>query len=129
MNFKDLKNIKPTLMSHGLPSSTMTDKEWQTEFELLKLYIRPYPKTITRMASKYLRETVKKDENDEIKYDGRTSWQSYCWYINDVLSQIRLGNVDFCFYKYQIEQLLKFHHNTLKTRFCDGWYWEVWLER
>ena len=71
MNFKDLKNIKPTLMSHGLPSSTMTDKEWQTEFELLKLYIRPYPKTITRMASKYLRETVKKDENDEIKYDGR----------------------------------------------------------
>ena len=104
-------------------------KQNKLYIELMKLYITPYPKSITRISPKYLRDIIRKNENGEIKYDGKTSWQSYCAYINDVLSQIGLGNVDYCFYKYQIEQLLKFHHDTLKTRLCDGWYWEVWLER
>ena len=127
MNFEDLKNIKPTRTTHGRPSYNLTDKKWQTEFELMKLYVKPYPKHITRMSSTYLMDITSKDENGENKYDGKTNWQSYCAYINDVLTELKLGHVDYCYFGYQIHQLLKFHHDALRTKYCDG-YWKVWLE-
>lgn len=123
MNLQDLNNIKPTRTIKGRPSSTLTDKEWQTEFSLMKLYITPYKKDITRMGGKYSKESGMEMNN----YDGITNWQSYCAYINDVLKNIRKGCHEFCYFTYQIVDLLKFHYDDLKTRYCDG-YWEVWLD-
>lgn len=124
MKLHELKDIKPTRATHGRPSSTLTDKEWQNEFSLMKLYITPYNKKITRMGGKFSRGQEKVIEDRE--YDGVTNWQSYCSYINDVLRNIRKGNRDFCYYQYQLVDLLKFHYDDLRTRYCDG-YWEVWL--
>ena len=119
MNLQELQNAKPRRMSHGRPASTLTDKEWQQQFEVMKLYIAPHPKHITCLKAK---------KYNPKEYDGITNWQSYCWFINDVLSQIRLGHIDYCYFAYQIKDLLRFHHDTLRTKYCDG-YWEVWLER
>lgn len=123
MNLETLKEIKPTRFIQGRPSSTLTDKEWQNQLAAMKLYITPYDKSVTRMGGKFSKESGKQMEN----YDGITSWQSYCVYINDVLKNIGAGNHDFCYYSYQIVDLLKFHYDTLRTRYCNG-YWEVWLE-
>jgi hypothetical protein len=89
----------------------------------MKLYITPYKKDITRMGGKYSKESGMEMNN----YDGITNWQSYCTYINDVLKNIRKGYHEFCYFTYQIVDLLKFHYDDLKTRYCDG-YWEVWLD-
>ena len=123
MNLESLKDIKPTRTTNGRPSSSLTDKEWQNQFSVIKLYIKPYEKSVTRFGGKGSRELGMVQEN----YDGITNWQSYCAYINDVLKNLRRGNHDFCYFGYQIVDLLKFHYNTLRTRYCDG-YWEVWLE-
>lgn len=120
-DFKQL-NFKRTLS--GRPSSTLTDRDWQTEFKLMKLHIVPNDKSVTRMGGAGSREPR---TNEETKYDGMTNWQSYCKYINDVLRTIRSGKRDYVYFKYQIEDLLKFHYDTLRTKYCDG-YWEVWLE-
>ncbi|MBQ4523369.1 MAG: hypothetical protein IJA10_10550 [Lachnospiraceae bacterium] len=126
MNLETLKEIKPSRFNNGKPSPTLTDKEWQHQFLAMKLYITPYNKSVTRMGGKFSRESGKEYENNE--YDGTTNWQSYYSYVNDVLKNIRAGKHDFCYYGYQIVDLLKFHMNNLKTKYCDG-YWEVWLER
>lgn len=126
MNLETLKQIRPTRISYGRPSPTMTDKEWQNQFATTRLYITPYPSSMTKMGGKYSRGQQKRSE-DGI-YDGITNWQSYCSFINDVLNQIRLGKHDFVYFGYQVIELLKFHYNTLRTKYCDG-YWEVWLER
>ena len=80
------------------------------------------------MTGKYSKESGKWNEETQGTYHGCTNWQQYCSYINDILSIIRSGQVDYCYYIYQILDLLKFHYDDLKTRYCDG-YWEVWLER
>lgn len=126
MTLQCLKDIKPTRTTHGKPSSSLTDKEWQNEFSLIKLYTTPHNKSVTHMCGKYSRETGKGYEDKE--YDGITNWQSYCSYINDVLKNIRNGKIDYCYFAYQIVDLLKFHFDDLKTKYRDG-YWEVWLER
>lgn len=130
MLLEDLKNIKPTRTTTGRPSDNLTDKEWQQQLAFKKLYITPYDKKHTRMGGKYSRECTKTQNhsNEDKIYDGVTNWQSYCSYINDVLKNIRSGGVDYCYFAYQIFDLLKFHYNDLKTKYHDG-YWEVWLER
>lgn len=124
MNLESLKEMKPTRVSHGRPSSSLTDKEWQSQFALMKMHVIPYQKTITRMGGRYSKESGFQYEN----YDGVTNWQSYCSYINDILRNIRKGHCEYTYYAYQIVDLLKFHYEDLRTRYCDG-YWEVWLER
>ena len=62
------------------------------------------------------------------EYSGATNWQEYCSFINDVLRNIRAGQIDYVYYIYHILDLLKFHYEDLKTRYRDG-YWEVWLDK
>lgn len=125
MNLQTLKNTVPRRLSNGRPSTTLTDKEWQTRLEIMKLYITPY-KNKTRMSGRFSRESG--NEYTDKEYDGITNWQSYCSFINSILQTIRNGEHDFCYFDYQIADLLKFHYDTLRTRYKDG-YFEVWLER
>lgn len=128
MTLEELRELRLISNTNGRPASTMTDEKWQKEFNLRKMFITPYPKDIKKLKGQYSKESGMWNEETQGTYHGCTRWQSYCSYINDILNNIRSGQVDYCYYIYQILDLAKFHYNDLKTRYCDG-YWEVWLER
>lgn len=126
MTFDDLKTVEAFSRRNGMPSNSYTNEKWEEEFEIMKLIT--IPTSETKMSGKYSRESGFWNEESMRTYYGATNWQDYCKYINDVLSNIRANQVDYCYYFYQIADLLRFHLNELQTRYCDG-YWEVWLER
>ena len=128
MTLEELRELRLISNTNGRPTSTMTDEKWQKEFNLRKMFITPYPKDIKKLKGQHSKESGMWNEDTQGTYYGCTNWQSYCSYINDVLSNIRSGQVDYCYYIYQILDIAKFHYNDLKTRYRDG-YWEVWLER
>ena len=128
MTLEELKEMRIISNTNGRPSSNLTDKKWQKEFNIRKLFITPYNKNITKLKGQYVKESRKWNEEKQGAYQGKTNWQEYCSYINDVLGNIRSGQTDYCYYIYQIMELAKFHFDTLKTKYCNG-YWEVWLER
>lgn len=127
---EELKEMKLVSNTNGRPSSTLTDEKWQKEFNIRKLFVKPVNKNITKLGQKNATSRETGYWNEEIwgKYQGATNWQDYCSFINDVLSNIRAGQVDYIYFIYQIMDLLKFHYDDLRTKYCDG-YWEVWLER
>ena len=128
MTLEELKEMKLISNTNGRPSATLTNEKWQKEFNIRKMFITPYPKNIKKLKGKHSKESGMWNEDTQGTYYGCTNWQSYCSYINDVLSNIRSGQVDYCYYIYQILDIAKFHYDDLRTRYCDG-YWEVWLER
>lgn len=128
MTLEELRELRLISNTNGRPTSALTNEKWQKEFNLRKMFITPHPKEITRLKGKYSKESGMWNEETQGTYRGCTNWQSYCSYINDVLKNIRSGQIDYCYYIYQIVDLLKFHLDDLRTRYCDG-YWEVWLEK
>lgn len=115
--------------SDGRPTSDLTDEKWQKEFEIRKIFVQSYKDGHTKkLSSKYSKESSIWNEETKGTYYGCTNWQSYCTFINDILRNIRAGQVDYCYYIYQIMDLAKFHFHDLKTKYCDG-YWEVWLNK
>lgn len=127
MTLEELREMKLISNTNGRPSSTLTDEKWQKEFKLRKMFVTPYGKDIKKLGGKYSRESGMWNKETTGEFYGQTNWQSYCSFINDILSNIRHGQEDYCYYIYQIMDLLKFHYDTLKTEYCDG-YWKVWLE-
>lgn len=125
MTFDELRGIGAISNTDGRPVSTLTNEKWQKEFAIRKLFVTPSRNN--KMQGKYSRGSEIWNAERDGNYDGYTNWQSYCRYINDILSNIKAGQVDYCYYIYQIMDLLKFHCNDLRTRYCDG-YWEVWLD-
>lgn len=127
MTLEELKKMKIISNTDGRPLSSLTDEAWQKEFNIRKLFITPYSKNIKKLKGSGFPEHGREDEAAQDTYDNRTNWQEYCCYINDVLNNIRSGQIDYCYFIYQIEELLKFHYDHLRTRYCNG-YWEVWLD-
>ncbi len=125
MTLEEFKEMRLISNTNGRPSSTLTDEKWQKEFNIRKMFIVPYDKTIKGLCCK---ESGKWNEETHGTYCGETNWQSYCCYINDVLSNIRSGQIDYCYFVYQIMDLAKFHYEDLRTKYCEG-YWEIWLEK
>lgn len=128
MTLEKLRELKLISNTDGRPRKGLTDEKWQKEFALRKKIITPYDKRVTKMGGKYSKESGMWNNETRGEYQGCTNWQQYCWFINDVLENIRSGQKDYCYYINQIMDLVKFHFHTLRTRYCDG-YWEVWLER
>lgn len=128
MPLEQLRKMKIVSNTDGRPSDTLTDEKWQREFEVRKLFVHPNDQKHTKMNGPYSREPGVWNDKSDAGYPGPTNWQSYCSYMNDVLRNIRSGQTDYCYFIYQILDLLKFHYDELKTKYCDG-YWEVWLER
>lgn len=128
MTLEKLREMKIVSNTNGRPSSTLTDEKWQKEFNVRKLFITPYSKNIKQLKGQSSKESGKWNEETQGTYYGQTNWQEYCAYINDVLRNIRAGQIDYCYYIYQIMDLTKFHFDDLRTKYCDG-YWEVWLEK
>lgn len=127
MTLEELREKKLISNTDGRPSSALTNEKWQNELEIRKLFIKPYHKNIKKFGGKFSKESSIFNEEKYDTYIGITNYQQYCSFINSVLTNIRSGQVDYCYYIYQIIDLLKFHYNNLKTKYCDG-YWEVWLD-
>lgn len=128
MTMEELRKMKLISNTDKRPSSSLTDEKWQKEFKLRKIFITPYKKSVKKLGNHFSKETGNRNKETDCEYCGKTNWQEYCSYINDVLSNIRAGQTDYCYFIYQIMDLAKFHYNDLRTKYCDG-YWEVWLER
>ena len=128
MTLEELREKHLISNTDGRPTSSMTDEKWQKEFNLRKMFIKPYPNNIKKLKGQYSEESGMWNEETQGTYHGCTNWQSYCFYINNELNNIRAGQVDYCYYIYQIMEIARFHFDDLRTRYCDG-YWEVWLER
>lgn len=90
-----------------------TNEQWQLDFE--KLRSRAVPSDNGRMI---VPREVSRSQYQE--YHGDTQYQYYCRFINDILSSIRRGRVDYCFYIYQIAELLRFERERLQA---------TWLEK
>ena len=60
MQASRLKEMKPSFfrMGSGRPEPNLTDKEWQEELAILKLYITPYNKNISKLGGKYSRGSI-----------------------------------------------------------------------
>lgn len=127
MTLEDLREMKLISNTNGRPSSNLTDEKWQKEFNLRKLFVTPYEKDVKKLGGKFSKESGMWNVETMGEFYGQTNWQSYCAFINDILNNIRHGQEDYCYYIYQIMDLVKFHYDTLKTMYCDG-YWKVWLE-
>lgn len=94
------------------PPIDYTDDQWQSDFIDLKSKIK--------QGSLKLMPTVREvSQTVYQEYHGKTQYQRYCDFINSVLKNIRDGHIDYCFYIYQISELLKYEHDNLKV---------VWLE-
>lgn len=109
----------------GRPCLHWNDQKWQEFFFLLKLHIPQADPAVRLMPLPDI--ALRPGEN----YQGCTNYQYYCKYINGILSAIRSGQADYCYYIYQIADLCRFEPD-LKTRFCGGRtlspYIKVWLE-
>lgn len=101
------------------PSSSMTNEEWQKVFNNLK---DETPESSGRLISRRDVRTERGCSEEQL--------EKYCAYINDVLGAIRRGHTDFCYYIYQIEDLLRFEHNRLRTEYMpDDQCFKVWLAK
>lgn len=128
MTLEELREKKFISNTDGRPLPSLTNEKWQNELAIRKLFIQPHSNTKKRFGEKFSKNYEKNIENQYDTYLGVTNYQQYCHFINDILKNIRSGQVDYCYYIYQIIDLLKFHYNDLQTRYCDG-YWEVWLDK
>lgn len=126
---EDLGDMRLFITKKGRPTSDMTDIIWQKIFNQLQQKTVPYIDGKTaRMKIDHSRTCVT-NEWGEFEADQTTDWKRYCAFINTVLRDIRRGTIAYCFYYYQISQLLKFHKYDLRTKYDErDKQWEVWLD-
>ena len=103
----------------------ITDGEWQQMFDVLRLTTPISKDKRFKTAPSFTVNGVTQKEKET------TQWRYYAQYINSVLSNIRNGEHDICYFIYQIKDLLQFENTKLKTKLVndDGFlYFDVWLE-
>jgi len=131
MNLQALRGAGCVRSSDAFPRSTtkqMTDDEWQENFKILKAVT--IPSVNKKMGGQYSVESGRWNRESSGAYYGTTNWQQYCSFINNVLNNIRSGGVDFCYFTYQIKDLLSFELSRLETRYNpQDKYWSVWLKK
>ena len=92
------------------PPNEYTNQEWQSDFEILKQTVTPAPEN---------RMTVVPDTSSYGSYHGKTQYQNYCSFINNILKNIRRGEIDYCYYIYQIADLLKYEKERLEVQWLQ----------
>lgn len=95
----------------GRPPKDYADSQWQQDLIRIRAVVQP-------SSFKKMR-VIPEPRNFVDTYHGKTQYQCYCDFINDVLNSIRRGKSDYCYYIYQIAELLKYEHDRLQA---------VWLE-
>lgn len=129
MKLDDLRHVSLTARQ---PQENMTDEQWQEYFAAMKLMVKQGKEKKMRSSSGKL---VINGYSVECEYHGETSYTRYCQFINSVLKTIRgsrseLPAHDYCFFIYQIADLLRFEHDNLNVvwRPNDKCF-EVWLDK
>lgn len=109
------------------PIKGMTNAQWQEFFEQMRSEAKPSrAKNMNEMDFRSRSEDIL---NIPYAYHGDTMWQSYCKFINGVLSSIRHGEPDYCFYTYQIAELLRFENRRLRAKWLPTHdCFVVWLQ-
>lgn len=113
----------------GKPNKDMSDKQWQKYFNSMRLFVQPsvYKRMNIRSPHIYINNYAC---DNQFEYQGETQWIYYKKFINDILSTIRRGEKDYCYYIYQIADLLKYEHDNLRSRWrTEEECFEVWLEK
>lgn len=111
---EDLRKMGLIQNTDGMPRKSLTDEAWQMEIELRKKFLPAYPKDMDRL---YVSKTEAFSSNGYYKT-----------FINDTLKDLKKGLIGYCFYIYQIEELLKFYPKELKTKYDqDNECFIVWL--
>lgn len=95
------------------PPVDYTDSQWQSDFIDLK-------SKIERCGLAFMPTIKEVSETTYQEYHGKTQYQRYCDFVNSVLKNIRDGHVDYCFYIYQIAELLKYEHDNLKVTWLEA---------
>lgn len=95
----------------GRPPKNYSNSQWQKDFLFLK----------EKVNKSIFGDTPVKEVTDIYTCFGRNQINKYyyCSYINDILLNIRSGEIDYCYYIYQISELLKYEHDNLKTKWLD----------
>ena len=127
IDVKDLQKMRQFINKKGRPTENLNNRIWQKIFYELNNVTIPYiDGEKKRMSLRTARTEL--DEWGEYEMDKTTDYHRYCMFINQTLREIRSNKVAYCYFYYQIGQLLKFHKN-LHTKFNErGRYWEVWLD-
>lgn len=102
------------------------DAQWQEYFTQLKGMVKPSRSRRMRAPNPDLNMV-------NGTYAGDTQYKRYVSFINDVLHEIRHKHCDYCYFIYQIADLLRFEHERLRTKYIkdtvdDPGYIMVWLE-
>lgn len=128
LTLEELRELRKVSNTDGRPSPDLTDKKWQEEFRLRRLFVQPTE--AKKFGGRHARMVKAGEIDGDLSPTSTefTNYRQYSCFINDILDNIRRNQVDYCYYIYQILDLLPFHRDELRTRYCDG-YWEVWLER
>lgn len=92
------------------PPKEYTNKEWLSDFENLKRTVIPAQEDRMRVIP---------DTPSYGSYHGKTQYQNYCSFINNILRNIRRGEVDYCYYIYQIADLLKYEKERLEVQWLQ----------
>lgn len=95
-------NTIETISEKEILLTDMTNDEWQERFAIFR-----------RKAEKSKTRNMRVPRSPLIR--DITKWQSYCFYINDVLNTIRNGDSDYCYHMCQIEDLLRFEPTDLEA--------------
>lgn len=105
----------------------MTDDQWQQYFNNMKSLVSPSNEKRLKVGKSFTLGYRRLESQST--YSGDTQWQRYCQFINGILKAIRNGEEDYCFYIYQVADLLRFEHD----RLCAQWQPEdkcfrIWLK-
>ena len=100
------------------PSPSMTDQEWQEYFNFLRANIKP---SESKMMNR---------PNGRAKYLNSILTEQYSGFINDMLKGLRSGKKDYCYYIYQVTDLLRFEHDRLRSEYLPAYKCiKVWLAK
>ena len=95
----------------GRPPKNYTNSQWQQDLIRIRAVVQP--------ASFNKMKIIPEPRNFKGTYYGKTQYQYYCDFINDVLNSIRRGKSDYCYYIYQIAELLKYEHDRLQAEWLE----------
>ena len=103
---------------NGEPYESMTAEEWGECFNSMRSLVKP-AKRRTMNAAKDVNTFFSDMCHAQITSD--VLFERYSQFINDVLKTIRSGRVDYCFYIYQIADLLQYEHDRLVAEWIPRW--------
>ena len=109
------------ILTSGRPAAQLTDQAWQILFESFR-------STTISSSDRKMRKSWNEGKHSGEFY-GVPNYQYYVLTINDILRNIRSGGSDYCYYTYQICDLLKFEKSRLRSQYLpEEKCWIVWLE-